>query len=67
LTRGIALFRVICCKKAVAIPVQTENEADDVHINFYEFEYSARRIAEIEAMFSALHGGDKLFGELVGG
>jgi hypothetical protein len=42
---------------------ETDNDTDDVHVNFMDAEYSDKRIAEIEAMFSDLYGQKKEFGE----
>jgi len=42
---------------------ETENETDDVHVNFLEFEYSKTRKKEIEAMFTELYGVKKVFCE----
>ena len=41
----------------------TENETDDVHVNFLEFDYSEKRIQEIEEIFSELYGEKKTFDE----
>lgn len=43
---------------------ETANETDDVHINFLEFDYSKKRIKEIEEMFSDLYCTKKRFNEL---
>jgi len=40
---------------------ETENETDDVYVDFTEFDYSDQRIAEIEKMISALYGEKKAF------
>jgi hypothetical protein len=42
---------------------ETANETDDVHVNFLEFDYSEKRIAEIEEMFFELCGEKKGFNE----
>jgi len=42
---------------------ETENDADAVHVNFMDADYSERRITEIEEMFSELYGMPKPFGE----
>jgi hypothetical protein len=42
---------------------ETENETDDVHVNFMDSDYSDRRIAEIENMFSDLYSEPKEFGD----
>lgn len=42
---------------------ETENETDDVHVCFMEYEYSVKRIAEIEEDFSDLYGEPKEFEE----
>ena len=42
----------------------TENETDDIHIDFTAFEYPPDRIAEIEEHFSDLYGEPKTFAEL---
>lgn len=41
----------------------TENDTDDVHVNFFDADYSDRRAKEIEAMFSDLYGEPKEFGD----
>jgi len=43
---------------------ETENDEDDVYVNFSEFEYFPIRIKEIERMFSDLYGYPKVFEEL---
>lgn len=43
---------------------ETENHGDDVHVDFYAFDYPAERIAEIEEDFSDLYGEPKTFDEL---
>jgi len=43
---------------------ETENDEDDVYVNFSEFEYFPVRIKEIEHMFSDLYGYPKVFEEL---
>ena len=42
---------------------ETDNETDDIHVSFVEFDYSKKRIAEIEDMFTELYGNKKLFDE----
>jgi len=42
---------------------ETANETDDVHVNFFEFVYSKKRIREIEEEFSDLYGEKKRFGD----
>jgi len=44
--------------------METENETDDVHICFLEFNYSKKRIKEIEDSFSGLYGEKKNFCDL---
>jgi len=41
----------------------TDNESDDVHVNFMQ-DYSEKRIAEIEELFSGAYGDDRPFDEL---
>ena len=43
---------------------ETDNGTDNVHVNFYAFDYPPERIAEIEAHFSDLYGEPKTFDEL---
>lgn len=43
---------------------ETENETDDVHVNFFEFDYPPARVAELEAHFSDLYGEPKEFEDL---
>ena len=40
---------------------ETENETDDVHVNFLEFDYSKNRIMEIEKEFCGLYSEKKDF------
>ena len=40
---------------------ETENETDDVHVNFFEFDYSKKRMDEIAENFSELYGEKKEF------
>lgn len=40
---------------------ETQNETDDVHVDFTAFDYSKQRIKEIEAVFSELYGMKKKF------
>jgi len=42
---------------------ETENDTDTIHVNFMDADYSERRIAEIEEMFSDLYGQPMPFGE----
>ena len=42
----------------------TDNGTDDVHVDYYSFNYPPERIAEIEEQFSDLYGEHKTFGEL---
>jgi hypothetical protein len=42
----------------------TDNETDDIHVDFTAFDYPPERIAEIEKHFSVLLGEHKPFGEL---
>jgi hypothetical protein len=42
----------------------TENETDDVHVDFTLVEYSEQRIAEIEKDFSSLYSEPKIYDEL---
>jgi hypothetical protein len=42
---------------------ETENETDDVHVNFLEFDYNEKRIKEIEEIFSDLYDEPKIFEE----
>jgi hypothetical protein len=42
---------------------ETANETDDVHVNFLEFDYSKKRIREIEDDFSSAYGDEKCFDE----
>lgn len=42
---------------------ETENDTDDVHVDFMEFAYSKKRIKEIEAVFSELYGYKKKYHE----
>ncbi len=39
----------------------TENETDDIHVNFMDAEYSEQRKQEISKMFSALYHAEKRF------
>ena len=43
--------------------LETDNDMDDVHVDFTTEEYSPLRIQEIEDMFSSLYGVPKVFGE----
>lgn len=43
---------------------ETENAYDNVHVNFYEANYSGQRVKEIEAMFTELYDEEKQFDEL---
>lgn len=43
---------------------ETDNDTDNVHVNFYAFDYPPERIAEIEAHFSELYGEPKDIDEL---
>jgi len=38
---------------------ETDNETDDVHVNFMDADYSVRRISEIDSMLSDLYGEPK--------
>lgn len=40
---------------------ETDNDTDSVHVDFSGDDYSAQRISEIEAMFTALYGVPKEF------
>ena len=40
---------------------ETDNDADDIHVNFCEFDYPKKRIKEIEAVFTELYGEKKSF------
>jgi len=40
---------------------ETDNDCDDVHVNFLEFEYPKKRIKEIEDDFCGLYGEKKIF------
>ena len=42
----------------------TDNQTDDIHINFSAFDYPSERISEIEERFSALYGEKKTFDEI---
>ena len=42
----------------------TENESDDIHVDFNAFDYSPDRIDEIEERFSSLYGELRMFGEI---
>lgn len=42
---------------------ETDNEGDDVHVNFYDADYSETRVKEIEAMFSELYNRKLVFDE----
>jgi len=42
----------------------TENEADDIHIDFFEVEYSYGRVLEIEDAFCTLYRDAKCFDDL---
>lgn len=42
---------------------ESENDTDDIHVDFTVFDYSDSRIAEIESMFSELYGMPKPFEE----
>lgn len=42
----------------------TENETDDVHVDFTAFDYPLERVAEIEEQFGDLYGEPKTFDEL---
>lgn len=57
--------RVLCINLlgSEAHKEETENETDDVHVNFLEFDYSKKRIKEIEDIFSDLYGEKKRFGD----
>ena len=44
--------------------METDNDADNVHVDFTIFEYPPDRIAEIEKHFSELYGEPKQFNEL---
>jgi hypothetical protein len=41
--------------------METENETDDVHVEFNGADYSKKRICEIEAGFTDLYGEEKTF------
>ena len=43
---------------------EAQNDTDNIHVNFYAFDYPPERIAEIEAHFSELYGEPKTFDEL---
>jgi len=43
---------------------ETQNDTDNVHVNFCAFDYPPERIAEIEEQFSDLYGEPKTFDEL---
>ena len=43
---------------------ETDNDTDNVHVDFYAFDYPPERVAEIEADFSDLYGEPKVFDEL---
>ena len=43
---------------------ETENETDDIHVDFTVFDYPRERIAEIEEYFSELYGEQKTFDEI---
>ncbi|MCL2516932.1 MAG: hypothetical protein FWF15_00070 [Oscillospiraceae bacterium] len=42
----------------------TENETDDIHVDFTVFDYPQERISEIENHFTGLYGEPKIFDEL---
>jgi len=42
---------------------ETDNETDDVHVNFLEYDYSKKRIKEIEAICSELYREKRSFDE----
>ena len=42
----------------------TENESDDIHVDFNAFDYPPDRIDEIEERFSNLYGELRMFGEI---
>ena len=43
---------------------EADNGTDNIHVNFYAFDYPPERIAEIETDFSDLYGEPKVFDEL---
>jgi hypothetical protein len=43
---------------------ETENDTDNIHVDFTAFDYPAKRITEIEAQFSDLYDEPKTFDEL---
>lgn len=44
--------------------METDNDTDNVHVDFTVFEYPPDRVAEIEKHFSELYGGPRQFDEL---
>lgn len=61
---GYLIGTVTAIEKLGTPEHDTENETDDVHVDFTVFEYPPERISEIEEHFSGLYDEPKTFDEL---
>jgi hypothetical protein len=61
---GCLVGQVTAIEKLGTPEHDTENETDDIHVNFTLVDYSARRISEIEEDFSEMYGEPKNYDEL---